>query len=57
LKTIPGQACSRKDAEHKSGGPRYLLSGKPLLKRIDEYNYMKYAVPAMKEKKARGKAE
>jgi hypothetical protein len=29
------------------------LSRKPLLKRIDEYNYMKYTVPAMKQKKAR----
>ncbi len=29
------------------------LSNKPLLKRIDEYSYMKYTIPAMKEKKAR----
>jgi hypothetical protein len=33
------------------------LCRKTLLKRIDEYNYMKYTVPAMKEKKARAKAE
>jgi hypothetical protein len=33
------------------------LARKPLLKRIDEYNYMKYTVPAMKQKKARAKAE
>lgn len=40
------------------GGPREeWLSRKPLLKRIDEYNYMKYTVPAMKEKKARAKAD
>lgn len=34
---------------------REWLSRKPLLKRIDEYNYMKYTVPAMKQKKARGR--
>jgi hypothetical protein len=33
------------------------LSRKPLLKRIDEYNYMKYTVPAMKLKKERAKAK
>jgi hypothetical protein len=33
------------------------LLQKPLLKRIDEFNYMKYTVPAMKEKKVRAKAE
>jgi hypothetical protein len=33
------------------------LSRKLLLKRIDEYNYMKYTVPAMQKKKARAKAE
>jgi len=33
------------------------LSRKPLLKRIDEYNYMKYTVPAMKLKKDRAKAK
>ncbi|MBZ5509413.1 MAG: hypothetical protein LAO78_28500 [Acidobacteriia bacterium] len=33
------------------------LSQKPLLKRIDEYNYMKYTIPAMKQKKDRVKAK
>lgn len=33
------------------------LSRKPLLKRIDEYNYMKYTVPAMKQKKDRAKTK
>jgi hypothetical protein len=31
------------------------LSRKPLLKRIDEFNYMKYTVPAMRQKKERAK--
>jgi hypothetical protein len=34
---------------------REWLSRKPLLKRIDEFNYMKYTVPAMKQKKERAK--
>lgn len=33
------------------------LLRKPLLKRIDEHNYMKYTVPAMEQKKARAKAQ
>jgi hypothetical protein len=33
------------------------LSRKTLLKRIDEYNYMKYTVPAMKQKKTRKEAQ
>jgi len=33
------------------------LSRKPLLKRIDEYNYMKYSVPAMKQKRDRAKVK
>jgi hypothetical protein len=33
------------------------LLRKPLLKRIDEYNYMKYTMPAMKQKKARAKRQ
>lgn len=32
------------------------LSRKTLLKRIDEYNYMKYTVPALEQEKARRKA-
>ena len=35
---------------------REWLLRKPLLKRIDEYNYMKYTVPAMRQKKDRVKA-
>ena len=38
-------------------GRKDWLSRKTLLKRIDEYNYMKYTVPAMKQKKARAKAQ
>lgn len=33
------------------------LARKPLLKRIDEYNYMKCTIPAMKQKKARTEAQ
>ena len=33
------------------------ISRKPLLKRMDEYNYMKFTVPALKGKKTRAKAE
>jgi hypothetical protein len=33
------------------------LSRKPLLKRIDEFNYMKYTVPAMRQKKERTRAK
>jgi hypothetical protein len=40
------------------GDPRKAwLSRKPLLKRIDEYNYMKYTASAMKRKKGRAKVE
>ena len=41
-----------------AGDPRKeWLSKKTLLKRIDEYNYMRYTVPAMKDKKARAQSQ
>ena len=45
------------NAELAGGQPREWLLRKTLLKRIDEYNYMKYTVPAMKEKKARAQVQ